>query len=82
MRLIDADKLLDALGIFNDREHGNEHFMNGIETAREIVQSAKAVECRNCAHYRAESEYCEEWLKNTTKPGWVCFEWRDKDETD
>lgn len=40
MRLIDADYVLSALGIFSDRENGNEHFLNGIETAREIVQNA------------------------------------------
>ena len=33
MKLIDADKLLEALGVFKDKEHGDPHFLNGIETA-------------------------------------------------
>ena len=42
-RLIDADYVLKALGIFNDRQNGNEHYLNGIETAREIVQDAPTI---------------------------------------
>lgn len=54
MRLINADYALSALGIFNDREHGNEHFLNGIETAREIIEQAPAIDavhvirCKDC----------------------------------
>lgn len=44
MRPIDADNVLKALGIFNDREHGDPHFLNGIETAREIVEQAPTVD--------------------------------------
>lgn len=43
MRLIDADYVLNALGIFNDRENGNEHFLNGIETAMEIIEQAPTI---------------------------------------
>lgn len=43
MRLIDADVVLKALGIFNDREHGDPHFLNGIETARKIVEQAQTI---------------------------------------
>ncbi len=42
-RLIDADYVLSALGIFNDRENGNEHFLNGIETAVEVIENAPTV---------------------------------------
>lgn len=38
-RYIDADALIEALSIFNDREHGNKHFIFGIETAKEIVEN-------------------------------------------
>lgn len=38
MRLIDADKILEALGVFKDKNHGDPHFLNGIKTAREIVE--------------------------------------------
>ena len=44
MRLIDADYILSALDVFSDKEHGNEHFLFGIETAREIVKDAPAIE--------------------------------------
>lgn len=41
MRLVDADYLKEALSIFNA---GNPHFLNGIETAREIIDNAPTVE--------------------------------------
>lgn len=44
MRLIDADYILSALNVFSDREHGNERFLSGIETAREIVKDAPTIE--------------------------------------
>ena len=34
---IERKTVLNALSVFNDRVHGNEHFLNGIETAKEIV---------------------------------------------
>ena len=34
---IERETVLNALSVFNDRIHGNEHFLNGIETAKEIV---------------------------------------------
>ena len=37
-RLIDADLLMEKLNVFNDREHGNEHFLYGIETAKELLE--------------------------------------------
>lgn len=43
-RLIDADHVLKALSGFNDYEHGNWHFLSGIETAREIIDDAPTVE--------------------------------------
>lgn len=36
-RYIDADALMDALNVFKDRKNGNEHFMYGIETAKELL---------------------------------------------
>jgi hypothetical protein len=35
--------VISALSIFNDRENGNEHFLYGIETAKEIVENAPTV---------------------------------------
>ena len=49
-RLIDADYVLKALGIFNNKQNGNEHFLNGIETAREIVQDAPTIEAEPVRH--------------------------------
>jgi len=36
-RLIDADALMEKLNVFNDNVNGNEHFINGIETAKELL---------------------------------------------
>ena len=44
MRLIDADYLKEALGIFNDVNNGDPHFLNGIETAREIIDNAPTID--------------------------------------
>lgn len=40
MRLIDADEIMKALSIFNDTMNGNIHFLNGIETAKELIEDA------------------------------------------
>lgn len=40
MRLIDADEIMKALSIFNDTTNGNSHFLNGIETAKELIEDA------------------------------------------
>lgn len=50
MRMIDADYVLSALGIFNDRKNGNEHFLFGIDTAKEIVQNAPTIEAEPVRH--------------------------------
>ena len=41
MRLIDADALKEALGIF---VNGDPHFLNGIKTAREIIDDAPTID--------------------------------------
>lgn len=41
---IDRDYVLKLLGVFNDRVHGDYHFMNGIETAKEIVEDAPSAD--------------------------------------
>ena len=54
MRLIDADYVLKGLKNFNDRKHGNPHFLNGIETAKEIITNAPTIDavpvvrCKDC----------------------------------
>ena len=60
MKLIDADKIIEALRVFNDREHGDPHFLNGIETAREIVEgmSEEVVRCGDCRYYKETERWC------------------------
>ena len=37
--LISRKAVLDKIALLNDREHGNEHFFFGIDTAREIIEN-------------------------------------------
>ena len=58
MSYIEREYLLEALSQFNDRENGNEHFINGIETAMEIISNAPDTEvrevviCKNCKWWK------------------------------
>lgn len=64
--LISRKAVLDKLALFNDREHGNEHFFLGLETAKEIIENEPTAfdkervieEIRNVPHgyYNAEVE--------------------------
>ena len=38
MRRSEGDRRLEAVGVFKDKEHGDPHFLNGIETAMEIIE--------------------------------------------
>ena len=40
--LISRKALLKKLEVFNDRDHGNEHFLLGIESAKEIIKNEPA----------------------------------------
>src|SRR5574344_1650011 len=44
MRLIDADNAIHALGVFSDMEHGNKHFLNGINSAKEIINECVTID--------------------------------------
>jgi len=44
MRLIDADNAIHALGVFSDVEHGNKHFLNGINSAKEIINECVTID--------------------------------------
>ena len=50
MKLIDANKVIKALQLFNDHKHGNEDFFCGLETAKEIIENMEeaVIECENC----------------------------------
>lgn len=94
MRLIDADYVISALSIFNDRENGNEHFLYGIETAKEIVENAPTVsdkpkrESKAMLPCKCGCKLREHWYGN--KKGYECtlvckrcgFEIYGKNETD
>ena len=47
---IERDYVLKLLGVFNDRVHGDYHFMNGIETAKEIVEDAPSADVQPVKH--------------------------------
>lgn len=36
--LIEKGALMERLNVFNDKVHGNEHFIYGIETAKELLE--------------------------------------------
>ena len=77
MKLIDADKLLEALGVFKDKKHGDPHFLKGIETAREIVEQMPeaVVRCGDCEY--AESEVYknnETWLRRCMAYSHVAYD--------
>lgn len=42
--LIKKESVLNALGVFKDTKHANPHFMNGIETAKELINQADEIE--------------------------------------
>ena len=54
---IDRESVLDALSVFNDYDNGNEHFLYGIETARELVESIRAADAQTVKHGRWITEY-------------------------
>lgn len=59
MRLIDGDKLQEFPIRANccDKEHANDHFLNGIETVLEYAEQLPTVDaevvvrCKDCLHY-------------------------------
>lgn len=90
MKLIDADKLLEALGVFTDKEHGDPHFLNGIEAAREIVEGMPeaVARCKDCAKSRPDGNDESVWLwcrrvhGLTRKNDFCPYGERRSDETD
>lgn len=68
MRLIDGDKLQEFPIRANscDKEHANEHFINGIETVLEYAEQLPTVDavsvtrCKNCRSYnKPKTGWCE-----------------------
>jgi len=89
-KLIYADYALNALGIFNDRDHGDTHFLNGIETAREIIGNAPAIDavpvvrCKDCKQWDEEQgRMGRGWCgvrMCMTRPEWFCWD-GEREET-
>lgn len=57
---IERETVLNALSVFNDRIHGNEHFLNGIETAKEIVDKTLSADVAPVVHGK--------WIFHDDKP--------------
>ena len=58
---IERDYVLKLLGVFNDRVNGDYHFMNGIETAKEIVEDAPSADVQPVKHGRWILDYGVPW---------------------
>lgn len=63
MKLIDADAIIAALESFSDRAHGNQHYLNGIGTAKELIAEADeaVVRCGDCRYFGKDKDDSEEW---------------------
>lgn len=55
---IERESVLNALSVFDDHDNGNEHFLYGIETARELVESMRAADVQSVKHGRWISDCC------------------------
>lgn len=62
-KYIKESYLIDSLSVFNDQENGNPHFLNGIETAREIILNAPSIEI--------EEEFAY-WIWKGPNKGYEC----------
>ena len=75
MKLIDSDKILEALGMFTDEKYGNPHFMNGIATVLELIEDMPeaVVRCKDCA-IAQHDELFGQWYCNgkEVKPDGFC----------
>lgn len=91
MGLIDGDKLQEFPIRANrcDKEHANEHFINGIETVLEYaeqlptVDAEAVVRCKDCKHYKegrvlAPNKFCFR-LNHPTEPGKIGYNFADND---
>ena len=69
MKLIDADKIIESLGVFKDKKHGDPHFLNGIETARELIEDMPeaVVRCKDCRYgyhfYDVQNGITDSWVE-------------------
>lgn len=68
MRLIDADKLKEfpIRRDHYDKKHGNEHFINGIETVLEYADNLPTVDIVRCK----DCKYKDKWETNAYGYQW------------
>jgi hypothetical protein len=68
MRLIDADKLKEfpIRRDHYDKKHGNEHFINGIETVLEYADNLPTVDIVRCK----DCKYKDKWEANAYGYQW------------
>jgi hypothetical protein len=91
MRLIDGDKLQEFPIRANrcDKEHANEHFINGIETVLEYAEQLPTVDaevvvrCKDSKYYKesrvlAPNKFCFR-LNHPTEPGKIGYNFADND---
>lgn len=65
MRLIDADSVLERLSVFKDdpdAEESTHHFMYGIETAREVIESEPTIEPEPARVLTYDEAYENAWM--------------------
>ena len=90
MRPIDGDKLQEFPIRANrcDKEHANEHFINGIESVMEYAEQLPTVDavyvtrCKNCRSYnKPKTGWCEVYL-DREHPDDFCSYGERKDKAD
>lgn len=63
-KYIEESYLLNALGALNDYGNANPHFLNGIQTAREVIVNAPAADvaqvgrCSQCDNFSKKDSWC------------------------
>lgn len=62
MKLVDGDYITEGLSHFNDRVNGDPHFINGIETAKEMIENTPTVDA-------VPVEWIESMLQDWKKSG-------------
>ncbi len=76
-RLKDADSLIEKLDTFNDRVHGDTHFICGIESAKEIIDNEPTadaiplIRCKDCRYHDGLNR-CEVWDMHKTDANDFC----------
>lgn len=73
MSYVNKEELLEALNVFNDYEHGNKHFLFGIETAKELIEQAVTYELPNSAFYKSPTPASHEPVEAGSVEDWMTY---------